>query len=251
VAFAFQIYCDFSAYSDIAVGTAKLFGVRLRRNFAYPYFSQSISEFWRRWHISLSTWFRDYLFIPLGGSRGPLLITVRNLFLTALVSGLWHGAAWHFVAWGGLHGLYLAAERSLRRTSARRTAASVPGGESALPRPAVLLRMLLVFCLVCAAWVLFRASSLADALCIYRKVLCEAGTTAFYTTLWTLVLQHWSVLACLPGLVLVEWLGRRNWHPLAIARAPLLLRWGVYSLLFWGILCLGTRRTEDFIYFRF
>ncbi len=115
VFFAFQIYCDFSAYSDIAIGTAKLFGIRLMRNFAYPYFSQSVGEFWRRWHISLSTWFRDYVFIPLGGSRCSPARRFANLLITFLVSGLWHGAAWRFVIWGGINGVAAAMQQSRER----------------------------------------------------------------------------------------------------------------------------------------
>src|SRR5207249_3062296 len=107
VCFAFQIYCDFSGYSDIATGVSRLFGIELSRNFAYPYFSRSIAEFWRRWHISLSTWFRDYVFIPLGGSRCKRGTRVRNIVVTFLLSGLWHGAAWTFLFWGALHALYM------------------------------------------------------------------------------------------------------------------------------------------------
>lgn len=249
--FAFQIYCDFSAYSDIAVGAGKLFGVRLRRNFAYPYFSQSISEFWRRWHISLSTWFRDYLFIPLGGSRVGRLLTIRNLALTALISGLWHGAAWHFVAWGALHGFYLAAGRLLRRQPGAKPYPAVPGGEDLVPRPMTALRMGGVFVLVCVAWVLFRAGSLAEALSIYQKIARQLWTPEFYASLVAITWEHRVTFGFLAAFVVLEWLGRRHWNALAIANAPTMLRWAIYTLLFWVVVCFGTQRTQDFIYFRF
>jgi D-alanyl-lipoteichoic acid acyltransferase DltB (MBOAT superfamily) len=249
--FSFQIYCDFSAYSDIAVGAAKLFGVQLRRNFAYPYFAQSVSEFWRRWHISLSTWFRDYLFIPLGGSRGGRLLTARNLGLTALISGLWHGAAWHFVAWGALHGFYLVAERALRRHAGPKHYPAVPGGEKLLPRPATVLRMGFVFVLVSLAWVLFRANSLADALAVYRKIAVQVWTPGFYVTLAAMAWEHRLTLGLVAAFVGGEWFGRRHWNTLAIATAPTTVRWAIYTVLFWLIVCFGTKQTQDFIYFRF
>ena len=141
VMFAYQIYCDFSGYSDIAIGTARLFGIGLMRNFAYPYFSQSIVEFWQRWHISLSTWFRDYVYIPLGGSRGSRSQTWRNAIVTFLVSGLWHGAAWRFVAWGGLHGTSLIA---FPRPS-EKAPIEQPGGPGLVPGLGVRYRMVAVF----------------------------------------------------------------------------------------------------------
>jgi alginate O-acetyltransferase complex protein AlgI len=250
VCFTFQIYCDFSGYSDIAAGTASLFGIRLMRNFAYPYFSQSLSEFWRRWHISLSTWFRDYVFIPLGGSRDTAERTSRNLLLTFLLSGLWHGAAWHFVAWGVLHGLYVMAARWLSRgMPAERPA--VPGGESLLPSPQVLWRMTRTFFLVCVGWVLFRADSLAAAEEVYRRMVVQAVNPHFYSSLWRLVGENRTVLLALGVFIIVEWLGRFDWNPLPIHRLPVAARWLSYTALFWAILYLGTQRSSDFIYFQF
>src|SRR5207253_2900675 len=133
--FAFQIYCDFSAYSDIALGTARLLGFTLMRNFAYPYFALDLVEFWRRWHISLSTWFRDYVYFPLGGSRGGRLRTAYNIFLVFLLSGLWHGASWNFIVWGALHGVGVVC-CTLWMTRAGQTAGragDVPGGPGRLP----------------------------------------------------------------------------------------------------------------------
>ena len=151
VLFAGQIYFDFSGYSDIAVGAAALLGVKLSRNFDHPYAACSIREFWRRWHISLTRWFTDYLYIPLGGSRCGALRHGVNLMLVFLVSGLWHGAAWHFVLWGALHGLFLVAENGIRRR--------FPDWQ--LPRPAA---RLLTLALVCFAWVFFRAGSIPEGM---------------------------------------------------------------------------------------
>jgi D-alanyl-lipoteichoic acid acyltransferase DltB (MBOAT superfamily) len=164
-AFAFQIYCDFSAYSDIAIGSAKLFGIDLMQNFRLPYFSASLREFWARWHISLSTWFRDYLYLPLGGSRCGWLAWSRNILVVFLVSGLWHGAAWTFVIWGLIHGAGLLFEASLAR------ALSASGIENKLKHPSLhLLRIALTFHIVLASWVFFRAESLTDATIILAKV---------------------------------------------------------------------------------
>jgi alginate O-acetyltransferase complex protein AlgI len=154
VGFGIQIYGDFSGYSDIARGSARLLGVELMRNFEQPYLSTSITEFWRRWHISLSTWLRDYLYIPLGGNRGTAGRTSRNLMVTMLLGGLWHGAAWTFVVWGGLHGLYLLVHRRVGRGAVER---------SGLPRwrevPAVAVTWLVVH----VAWVFFRADGFGQA----------------------------------------------------------------------------------------
>jgi alginate O-acetyltransferase complex protein AlgI len=154
-AYAFQIYFDFSGYSDIAIGTARTLGFRVPRNFALPYLARGPSDFWNRWHISLSTWLRDYLYIPLGGSRVSRRGTYRNLAITMLLGGLWHGAAWGFVLWGAFHGAWLIVHRALFRD---RRGAAMPGPLSAL----------LTFHGVCAGWVLFRAQSLADAALVYR-----------------------------------------------------------------------------------
>jgi D-alanyl-lipoteichoic acid acyltransferase DltB (MBOAT superfamily) len=153
--FALQIYCDFSGYSDIARGASRMMGIDLMVNFRTPYFSSSFKEFWGRWHISLSTWFRDYVYIPLGGSRNGAWKRRRNVLATFLLSGLWHGANWTFVIWGGLHGFCLMAEDALRARAGRR------GGEGrALAR---FCKTLAVFALTCAAWVFFRADGVSDA----------------------------------------------------------------------------------------
>ena len=160
VLFAFQIYCDFSGYSDIALGTARMMGIELMENFRLPYFSKSVTEFWQRWHISLSTWLRDYLYIPLGGNRHGKWHTYRNLMLTMLLGGLWHGANWNFVTWGGLNGAYLAAERAL---GVGRKAVV-----HALPLRA--MRVVITFTLICITWVFFRSQDLDQALDVFRAI---------------------------------------------------------------------------------
>ena len=162
-AYAAQIYCDFSGYTDIAIGSALLFGIRINENFRSPYQSTSLQEFWRRWHISLSTWLRDYLYIPLGGSRGGVFGTYRNLMITMLLGGLWHGASWTFVFWGFLHGGALAAERAIRQTM------GLGDGETKSPVLRVVFG-LITFHYVCFAWVFFRADSFGKAIVVLKQI---------------------------------------------------------------------------------
>ncbi|MGH9137671.1 MAG: MBOAT family O-acyltransferase [Acidimicrobiales bacterium] len=176
--YAIQIYADFSGYTDIAIGCALLLGFRFPQNFDAPYRALSVQDFWRRWHMTLSRWLRDYLYIPLGGSRGDDRSTYRNLFLTMLLGGLWHGAAWTFVVWGALHGGYLAAERYGRAWWAARA------GGPMLPAPAsAVLRWLVTFHLVCLAWIFFRADSLGTAFDIVGRILAGGGPTTLVTGL--------------------------------------------------------------------
>lgn len=165
--FALQIYGDFSGYSDIAIGTAKLFGFNLMINFKTPYFSRDIAEFWRRWHISLSTWFRDYLYIPLGGSRVNTILSVRNVFIIFIVSGFWHGANWTFIVWGGLNALYFL---PLLLAGSNRKNTNVVAENSLLPSFKETIQMLSTFFLVCLSWVFFRAPSLSTALDYYLNM---------------------------------------------------------------------------------
>ncbi len=159
--FAFQIYCDFSGYSDIAIGTAKLFGIELMSNFKFPYFSRNVGEFWRRWHISLSSWFRDYLYIPLGGSKKGKWKSVRNIFIIFLVSGFWHGANWTFIIWGLFHAL-LFLPSFIFKTN-RKYTSSIIGENYLLPTPKELLQVGTTFILVTIGWVFFRSESLNHA----------------------------------------------------------------------------------------
>jgi alginate O-acetyltransferase complex protein AlgI len=155
--FAFQIYCDFAGYSLIAIGASKAMGIQLMTNFRTPYASHSLSEFWRRWHISLSTWFRDYLYVPLGGSRGSKFNTYRNLFITFLISGLWHGANWTFIIWGAFHGLYLILE-------------SIIGGGKKYKYPKIW-----VFVVVCFGWIFFRSNTVQDSFFIIKSIFSHLG----------------------------------------------------------------------------
>jgi alginate O-acetyltransferase complex protein AlgI len=252
--FTFQIYFDFSAYSDIAVGLGKLFGFQLMRNFAYPYFASSLGEFWRRWHISLSTWFRDYVFIPLGGSRTTPARHAGAIMTTFLLSGLWHGAAWTFVVWGGLHGAALLPESLAERGRPKRHASDVPGGEGALPSPAMAARMLGTFAVVCVGWVFFRAATLRDALFILRRI----GATAIALSRAdpVTVLQQGPLGLALPIAVVavlgLEWVQRRHEHPLVLSGMPRPLRWATYQALLWLTVYVGTIGTgSPFIYFQF
>ena len=158
--FTFQIYGDFSGYSDIAIGTSRLFGFDLKRNFAFPYFSRDIAEFWRRWHISLSTWFRDYLYIPLGGSRGGKWMNIRNIFIIFIVSGFWHGANWTFIVWGGLNALYFLPLLIFNKN--RQHLDIVAKGKN-LPTFKEFFQILITFGLTVFAWIFFRAENIGHA----------------------------------------------------------------------------------------
>lgn len=252
ICFAFQIYCDFSAYSDMAVGTARLFGIRLMRNFAYPYFAQSITDFWRRWHISLSTWFRDYVYIPLGGNRVSRMNMYRNLMIVALISGLWHGAAWHFVIWGALHGIFLVCDRAFGWVKERNTAeaASGPPPKEFLPALGPVFRILRTFALVCLAWIFFRAETVSQGMTIVAKIASGLLQPSFYMELVALM-QHSTPFWMLAVFIAIEWFNKNSWNTLSLASKPLPLRWAAYTALFWIILLYGTEQTETFIYFRF
>ncbi len=247
VAFALQIYCDFSAYSDIALGTAWLFGVRLMRNFNLPYFSRSVGEFWRRWHISLSSWFADYLYVPLGGGRVPRLRRAGNVMITFLLSGLWHGASWNFVLWGALNGLAVLPE-ILGGGGHKLRSRTTPGGERNLPSPGSVLGMLATFVFACAAWVLFRSRTLADASQVYARLWVGPWSLDGLAT----AVRGQELLGVLALVLLVlEWLTRRHLHPLQLAGWPRPLRWAVYTLLVWATLGLTRGGGGTFIYFQF
>lgn len=242
VLFAFQIYGDFSGYSDIALGTARLFGIDLLRNFAYPYFSRDIAEFWRRWHISLSSWFRDYLYIPLGGSKGGKIMSVRNTFIIFIVSGFWHGANWTFIAWGTLHALFFMP--LLLRGKNRNNLEIVAKGRF-LPSFQEAFAMLLTFSLTSFAWIFFRATDLSQAL----SYTTEIFSSSFFTTpeLIPKVLLFFILI-----LILVEWIGREFPYGLAnIGNSwPRPIRWAMYySIVITMIVFSG--KEQQFIYFQF
>lgn len=234
--FAFQIYGDFSGYSDIAIGCARLFGFRLSRNFAYPYFSRDIPEFWRRWHISLSSWFRDNVYMPLGGWRNKPG-RFRNIMITFAVSGLWHGANWTFVTWGLLHGAYYL-PTILRDDRARRDDPSLRD----LPAIAV------TFLLVVLAWVFFRAPGVAQALAYLKYMLLHAALHPGIVLYW--VKQHvtWLIVA----MVLLEWKSRQRPHALALLPRSPVFRWAIYTFITLLILLyMDVQTTHEFIYFQF
>ena len=240
--FTFQIYGDFSGYSDIAIGTARLFGIRLKENFRLPYFSRSMAEFWRRWHISLMTWFRDYLYIPLGGSRYGNLRLVRNTLLVFFLSGLWHGANWTFVLWGLYHGVLLVGERMLRGAKREK-------GESVV-RLADAFKVLLVFLLVCIGWVIFRAETVNDAF----AYLGQMSEGLFSLHLGGIAHGKKVLLWCLL-LVVVEWMQRRREHPLDFSGLSFFeryraCRWAVYYLVALAVI-FAHGEGQTFIYFQF
>ena len=255
--FAFQIYCDFSGYSDIALGSARILGFSLMTNFRCPYLSTSIKEFWRRWHISLSTWFQDYVYIPLGGSRRGRWRHLRNLFLTFLVSGLWHGAEWNFVIWGGLFGLLSMADVFWLP---RRKAAMERRGPTAKKIFSV-LHWAVCFALVCLCWIFFRADTLSDALLILRRLpwAASAPLQGIQVALQTMGLTG-GKLAVMAGAIaaLVGFdLTQRFWgDPVALLqrqKAP--VRWAVrYAVCLAVLLCALTLPegvAVEFIYFQF
>jgi D-alanyl-lipoteichoic acid acyltransferase DltB (MBOAT superfamily) len=252
VFFAYQIYCDFSGYSDIAIGSAQVMGIRLMQNFDRPYASVSISEFWRRWHISLSSWFRDYLYISLGGNRVAKWRWQLNLMITFLVSGLWHGANWTFVAWGALHGFYLVF--SIWTAGIRDRLVRVCGLDRH-PAAHRALSTAVIFALVCFAWIFFRATSIHDAIYIARHLfavpfLPEGGLRG----LFDIELDGFEFSIALIAIAILE-LGQRLQQGRSIgaelAARPLLVRWVAYYALVIGILVFGVFSQQEFIYFQF
>lgn len=247
VAFAYQIYCDFSGYSDIAIGTARVLGFRLMENFDAPYASKSTGEFWRRWHISLSTWFRDYVYVPLGGGREGAWRRTANLLVTFALSGLWHGAAWTYVAWGLLNGLYVAFGHTTRESRDRLWAAAGldPAGT---PRHAVM--WLTTFLLTCVAWVLFRANSLSDAWLIFSR--CGTGwENASFTSENFGPRQLAVAVAAVFLLELMQWAHRRRPLTSLIGTLPLLPRWSSYAGFLVLVGLAGVHGRAQFIYFQF
>jgi D-alanyl-lipoteichoic acid acyltransferase DltB (MBOAT superfamily) len=242
VFFALQIYGDFSGYSDIAIGTARLFGFDLMRNFAFPYFSRDIAEFWRRWHISLSTWFRDYVYIPLGGSRGGRGMQVRNVIIIFLVSGFWHGANWTFLVWGALNAIYFLPLMLLK--SNRENTDTVAQGRL-LPSLRELLQMGMTFFLTCLAWIFFRARSIPDALDYIGGILSPSIINP------PEIEFGWYPLMAVIFL-LAEWLQREKQHALQLdgIRLPSPLRWGLYYAIAVLIMFYGGEQ-QSFIYFQF
>ena len=244
--FTFQIYGDFSGYSDIAIGTARLFGFDLMRNFAFPYFSRDIAEFWRRWHISLSTWFRDYLYIPLGGSRGGILMKVRNTFIIFIVSGFWHGANWTFIVWGALNAIYFL---PLLLTNNNRTNLEIVAKANLLPTIKEFLLILLTFGLTVFAWIFFRAENIGHALSYISEI---ASTSIFTVPHLTGMHRALIIMLLVTVFILVEWTGREGQYAIQHFgikwKTP--YRYAIYYVLIITIFWFGGKE-QEFIYFQF
>ncbi len=249
--FALQIYGDFSGYSDIAIGTSRLFGFRLKQNFNFPYFSRDIAEFWRRWHISLSTWFRDYVYIPLGGSRGSSWIKIRNIFIIFLVSGFWHGANWTFLIWGFLNALYFLPLMLLGRN--RKNTDTVAEGKI-LPSLQEAFQIVTTFLLTCMAWIFFRADSVDHAIQYLSIVFSSSITHSPLKDFWTINTGNHIIYLTISVVIFlfVEWLQRNKLHGLELdtKRVPKYLRWGLYYVIIIAILMMNGVQ-QKFIYFQF
>jgi len=244
--FTFQIYCDFSGYSDIALGTARLFGIDLLRNFAFPYFSRDIAEFWRRWHISLSSWFKDYLYIPLGGSKGGMWLKIRNTFIIFLVSGFWHGANWTFIIWGALNAIYFL---PLLLTNNNRTNLETVAKGKRFPTLKEFSLMLITFSLTVFAWIFFRANSVGHAISYISEILSPSIFTiprfpGISEALITIILTSLFVL--------IEWNGREGQYAIDNLglhwKRP--IRYAMYYMLIIAIFWFGGKE-QQFIYFQF
>jgi len=246
VLFAFQIYGDFSGYSDIAIGVARLFGFELMRNFAFPYFSRDMAEFWRRWHISLSTWFRDYLYIPLGGNRGSKAFVVRNTMIIFVVSGFWHGANWTFVAWGALNALFFL-PLVLRNTHRSMTGTVAEG--RMLPSLREVGMMAVTFALTCFAWIFFRARSMGEAFAVIERIL--SGSLFSMPELVAPRILAYSALG-VGVTVVLEWINRERQHGLQMdGRGGRPLRYALYYGLIAIIIVCAPLGGGEFIYFQF
>ncbi|WP_338769693.1 MBOAT family O-acyltransferase [Bernardetia sp. ABR2-2B] len=249
--FTFQIYGDFSGYSDIAIGTSRLFGFDLMQNFNFPYFSRDVAEFWRRWHISLSTWFRDYLYIPLGGSRGNNWTKIRNVFIIFIVSGFWHGANWTFIIWGILNAVYFL---PLLLTNINRNNLEVVAKGKLLPSLKELFFMLSTFALTVFAWIFFRAENIGHAFSFIQDMLIGLMTKSGYVQ--TINLVHWQigykVLFLVLIFILMEWAGREGQYAISDIgmkwKRP--FRYALYYLIIAAIYWFGGNE-QQFIYFQF
>lgn len=244
--FAFQIYGDFSGYSDIAIGTSRLFGFNLMQNFNFPYFSRDIAEFWRRWHISLSTWFRDYLYIPLGGSKGGTWMKVRNTFVIFIVSGFWHGANWTFVVWGALNALYFLPLLLINKN--RHNLGTVAQGKY-FPSFKELAFMLLTFSMTLIAWIFFRANNMEHAISFISEIF---SSSFFIVPFFPDMHKANIILILIAVFVLMEWQGREEQY--ALARLGLQwerpYRYAMYYAIILAIFWFGGKE-QQFIYFQF
>lgn len=239
--FAFQIYGDFSGYSDIALGVSKLFGLDLLRNFNYPYFSRGIAEFWRRWHISLSSWFRDYLYIPLGGSKGGIWMKIRNTFIIFVVSGFWHGANWTYIVWGFINAVYFL---PLLLSNSNRNNMDTIKLKFNFDSTKVILSILYTFSLTCIAWVFFRAKTITDAVLYLKRIV----TNGFFSFEYLENERYNYELLPIIGLfVLVEWYSRNKIEPLSGKGSMFKIALAIAVIIAFGTFS----DYKEFIYFQF
>jgi len=244
--FGFQIYGDFSGYSDIAIGTSKLFGIELMSNFKFPYFSRNIAEFWRRWHISLSTWFRDYLYIPLGGSKYGMQKTIRNVFIIFVVSGFWHGANWTFIAWGALHALLFIPLLVMGKN--RLYVNKSLGSKALIPRLGEVGKIVLTFILVSITWIFFRAQTISDALSYILRLFGDFSFASYQHPMGYRMIDFYVLLIVF---VIYEYLIHEN-ERLPVPFKNRMVRLFVYIMLFFGLLLFyDSGMDRSFIYFQF
>jgi D-alanyl-lipoteichoic acid acyltransferase DltB (MBOAT superfamily) len=243
VFFAFQIYCDFSGYTDIALGSARLLGFELLRNFNYPYFARDIAEFWRKWHISLTSWFKDYVYIPLGGNRGSKTKTIRNTIIVFLLSGLWHGANWTFVLWALFHAILFVP--LVVMGSKRKHAQPI---QKLIPHPMDLINMAITFLLVTIGWIIFRAESASQASIYFRNIFRPKSATDILAS----YPEAYATVGFVVVLLIVEWIQKNRIHGLNFAslRFPHLLRFVIYTVIIIFIVWFAGK-PEQFIYFQF
>ncbi|MDP9956834.1 D-alanyl-lipoteichoic acid acyltransferase DltB (MBOAT superfamily) [Epilithonimonas hungarica] len=247
VFFAFQIYGDFSGYSDIALGSARLLGIELLKNFNFPYFSRDIAEFWRRWHISLSSWFKDYLYIPLGGSKGGNWMRIRNTFIIFVVSGFWHGANWTFVVWGALNALFMVPSMLMRTN---RNNIEIVAKDSVFPSLKEFFQILITFTLACFAWIFFRTESVGHAFNYISGIISKSILSTP-----SILLDKKAIITVLLLIffIFIEWLGRRDNY--AIEKLGLgnvrIIRWAFYAFIIFLIGMYMPSESAEFIYFQF
>lgn len=239
--FAFQIYGDFSGYSDIALGTSKLFGIDLLKNFNYPYFSRDIAEFWRRWHISLSSWFKDYVYIPLGGSKGGLWMKVRNTFIIFLVSGFWHGANWTFIVWGLLNAIYFLPLLLQNKNRSNMGEIKITFNTSGLK---TILHILATFCITCLAWIFFRAKSITEAFGYLQRMFSDLSFKSQYLNNER---YNFELLLLVAVFVCVEWFSKHKEEPLSGKASWVKVGFAILALLALGVYS----DYKEFIYFQF
>jgi alginate O-acetyltransferase complex protein AlgI len=244
--FAFQIYCDFSGYSDIAIGSAKIMGYDLMTNFRRPYLAINIQDFWRRWHISLSTWFRDYVYIPLGGSRVAKWRWHTNLFITFVVSGLWHGAEWTFIIWGALHGFYLV---FANMTKTIRASLNQKIGLTSAPQFHKVLQIVVTFVLVLFGWIFFRANNSADAILIIKNLFDFSGSQQL--NLFRVPADLPIALISIGLLIFIEIIEERAQLYEKMQQLTRPVKWAILTVLILAVFVLGMWEAQDFLYFQF